>query len=256
MSKSIKIITFIALLINFIACEKPEEILITPAVLDAQYTYVKEAEAGKISFINTSEGADSYLWDFGDGTTSTIKSPVKTFTQTGNYMVKLTSTNAASQISKSYSSTISVFVFQGGLVANGNFEGGVNPWRLGVANAIPSGLLVTQNANTYFSVNVTAAGNAFDVNLSQIGINMVQGTTYRLTFDAWSDVNRTFIVGIGLSGGAFTNQSVTRNLTSTVQSFSVDLVANFTSANSRVLFDMGAAVGRVNIDNVTLTIVP
>ena len=64
------------------------------------------------------------------------------------------------------------------------------------------------------------------------------------------------IVGIGLSGNPFTNQSVTRNLTTSVQSFSIDLVANFTNTNSRVIFDMGAAIGRVNIDNVTLNEIP
>ena len=255
MYKSIKILSFLAIIINFIACDTPEEVKSEQKELVVNYTYVKEAEAGKITFINTSENADSYFWEFGDGTNSTIKNPVKTFTQTGEYAVRLTCTNLATSTIKSYVSTISVFVFQGGLVLNGDFEGGINPWRLGVANPIPSILLVTENQNTYFSVNVTATGNPFDVNLSQIGINMTQGTTYRLTFDAWSDINRSMVVGIGLSGAPFTNQSVTRNLTPTVQSFSIDLVANFTNANSRVIFDMGAAIGRVNIDNVTLNVV-
>ncbi|MEM0542622.1 carbohydrate binding domain-containing protein [Flavobacterium sp. j3] len=256
MYKSIKILSFFAVIINLVACDTPEEVISAPKNFVVKYTYVKEAEAGKITFINTTENADSYFWDFGDGTSSTIKNPVKTFTQTGEYSVRLTCSNLATSTVKSYVSTISVFVFQGGLILNGDFEGGINPWRLGVANPIPSILLVTENQNTYFSVNVTAAGNPFDVNLSQIGITMTQGTTYRLTFDAWSDINRSMVVGIGLSGAPFTNQSVTRNITPTVQSFSIDLVANFSSANSRVIFDLGAAVGRVNIDNVTLNVVP
>jgi PKD repeat protein len=256
MNKSIRIFSFFFTLIGLIACDTSDEVTVAPGPLVAKYTYIKEAEAGKITFINTSENADSFLWEFGDGTTSIMKNPIKTYTQTGDYVVKLTSKNQKTNGTKSFTSTISVVVFQGGLITNGDFEGGTSPWRLGATNAIPAGLLATESGNTYFSANVAAAGNPFDVNLSQVGINMTQGTTYRLTFDAWSDVNRSMIVGIGLSGAPFTNQSVTRNLTTTVQNFSIDLVANFTNANSRVLFDMGAAVGKVNIDNVTLNVVP
>jgi len=256
MNKSIKIFSFFFTLLSFIACDTADQVIETPGELVAKYTYVREVEAGKITFINTSENADSFFWEFGDGTTSSIENPVKSFAQTGDYVVKLTSKNRKTNATKSFTSTISVVVFQGGLVSNGDFEGGIFPWRLGATNPIPAGLLVTENGNTYFSVDVTAAGNPFDVNLSQVGINMIQGTTYRLTFDAWSTVNRSMIVGIGLSVAPFTNQAVTRNLTTTVQSFSIDLVANFASANSRIIFDMGAAVGKVNIDNVTLNVAP
>lgn len=222
----------------------------------AKYTYVRENLPGKISFINTSENADTFLWNFGDNTTSSEKNPVKTFSQTGDYTVTLTATYSKTGVTKTFSSTISLVIFQGGLVINGDFETGTAPWRLGVDNPLPAGLLATENGNTYASFNITAAGNPFDVNLSQIGLNLIQGNTYRLTFDSWSDVNRSIIVGIGLSGAPFTNQSVSINISPSVQSFSIDLVANFTNSNSRVLFDLGAATGRVNIDNVTLNFVP
>lgn len=257
MTKSIKFLSLLFVLISCVACEfEDEENNVIIGKIDAQYTFIKEVEAGKVTFINTSQNAENYFWEFGDGTTSTLKNPVKTFTETGEYMVKLTATNSSSGETDTFSSNISIFVFQGGLVTNGNFESGTAPWTFGVANAIAPALLVTEDGNTYFSINVAAAGNPFDVNLSQIGINMTQGTTYRLTFDAWSDVNRSMIVGIGLSGDPWTNQTIAQNLTTAVQSYSVDLVANFTNANARVIFDMGAAVGRVNIDNVTLNVLP
>lgn len=255
MYKSIKIASLLVVFLSFLSCDSDDD-SVQNNTLSSGYTYVREASAGVITFINTSENADTYVWDFGDGTTSLIKDPVKTYTQTGEYVVNLTAKNNKTGEVKSYSSTISIFVFQGGLVSNGNFESGTSPWTFGVTNAIAPSLLVSQGGNTYFSINVAAAGNPFDVNLSHVGINMVQGKTYRLTFDAWSNVNRTMIVGIGLSGNPFTNQSVTRNLTTSVQSFSIDLVANFTNTNSRVIFDMGAAIGRVNIDNVTLNEIP
>lgn len=251
MNKTLKIVSLLLVFISIFACDSNDDSVQNNA-LSSQYTYVREASAGVISFINTSENANSYVWDFGDGTTSILKDPVKTFTQSGEYVVKLTAKNTQTGVVDSYSSTISIFVFQGGLVNNGNFENGTSPWKFGVTNGISPSLLITDAGNTYFSINVAAVGNPYDVNLSHTGINMIQGKTYRLTFDAWSNVNRSMIVGIGLSGNPFTNQSVTRNLTNTVQNFSIDLVANFTNTNSRVIFDMGAAIGRVNIDNVTL----
>lgn len=43
-----------------------------------------------IKFFNQSTDADSYLWDFGDGTTSTEENPEHTYTGKGNYDVTLT----------------------------------------------------------------------------------------------------------------------------------------------------------------------
>ena len=256
MNKSIKILSLFFTILSFIACDNSEDDVVNQNQLVAKYTYVKESTPGKVSFINTSENADSFEWDFGDNTISTTQNPVKTYTQTGEYTVKLTAKNTTTGVSRTYSSNVSIFVFAGGLVINGNFESGTSPWTSGVANAISPSLLLSAAGNTYFSVNVTAAGNPFDVNLSQKGINIIQGKTYRLTFDAWSNVNRSMVVGIGLSGSPWTNTTVISNLTTTVQNFSVDLVANFANTNSRVIFDLGAAIGRVNIDNVTLNELP
>jgi PKD repeat protein len=255
MNKSIKILSLFFTLISLLSCDNSDDVA-NQNELVAIYTFIKELTPGKVSFINTSENADSFEWDFGDNTKSTSENPEKIYLQTGEYLVKLTAKNNTTGVTSTYTSNVSIFVFVGGLVSNGNFESGTSPWTLGVANAISPSLLVTDAGNTYFSINVNAAGNPFDVNLSQKGINMIQGKTYRLTFDAWSNVNRSIIAGIGLSGNPFTNTSVTRNLTTAVQNFSIDLVANFTNTNSRVIFDMGAAIGKVNIDNVTLKELP
>lgn len=46
---------------------------------------------GRVKFTNLSSGnAKSYIWDFGDGTTSTEKSPLHIYAKSGYYVVKLT----------------------------------------------------------------------------------------------------------------------------------------------------------------------
>ena len=44
----------------------------------------------KVNFVNKSEHADSYLWDFGDGSTSELENPSKEYLKPGVYVVRLT----------------------------------------------------------------------------------------------------------------------------------------------------------------------
>lgn len=53
-----------------------------------------------VGFNNTSQFANSFLWDFGDGSTSTEKSPVHTYASPGNYTVKLSASNACKTVEK------------------------------------------------------------------------------------------------------------------------------------------------------------
>lgn len=50
--------------------------------------------ATPVNFTNQTEEAESYLWDFGDGETSTETSPDHRYLSSGTYTVKLTATNA------------------------------------------------------------------------------------------------------------------------------------------------------------------
>ena len=147
---------------------------------------------------------------------------------------------------------VSLIVGKGNVLNNSDFENGSESWLIGVDDS-SSAPVVTDNGNTYYSVNVTAAGNPYDVNLSQ-KVEIVQGNTYTLTFDAWSDVNRPIIAGIGLSAAPWSNTSETVNITTEVTTYSVTLTAtDFGATDARVIFDLGAAVGQVNIDNVSLS---
>ncbi len=50
-----------------------------------------------VHFINTSQWADSYLWDFGDSTTSAEREPIHTYTQPGYYTARLTASGDGGQ---------------------------------------------------------------------------------------------------------------------------------------------------------------
>jgi len=58
---------------------------------DASFTWIENTFT--VSFTNTSTGGGTYLWDFGDGNTSTDENPVHTYASSGPYTVTLTLTN-------------------------------------------------------------------------------------------------------------------------------------------------------------------
>lgn len=82
----------------------------------AAFTY--EVEGLTVTFTNKSKDATSYLWDFGDNTTSTEKDPVHTYSQGGDYTVTLTATHGKE--SKTYSEEITLV--KGLITIDGNFS--------------------------------------------------------------------------------------------------------------------------------------
>lgn len=92
----------------------------------------------KIRFFNESKDADSYLWEFGDGETSSETNPEHTYIGTGNFEVKLTAYK---------STTCSTSISQGNLI-------------VGVAGAIFI-------PNT-FTPNNDSANDEFVVNMNNI----------------------------------------------------------------------------------------
>lgn len=164
------------------------------------------------------------------------------------YNVSDAAGNAASQVTR----TVIVTRFDDGLLVNGDFQDGANPWIIGVGT--DPAPVATVNCNTYYSVDVTSPtpGSPFTVNVSQ-KLEIISDETYTLAFDAWSDRSRTIKAGIGLSGGSFANTADVVTITTTRQTFSLTLTATgFGAPDARVLFDLAEEAGIVNIDNVSL----
>ncbi len=61
-----------------------------------------------VSFTNLSSGADSWLWDFGDGTTSTQENPSHTYDAVGSYTVTLTAANGCGSVTATKQDFITV----------------------------------------------------------------------------------------------------------------------------------------------------
>ncbi|MEO6315888.1 MAG: PKD domain-containing protein [Chitinophagaceae bacterium] len=74
--------------------KKPKFIYIKPPVAKFA-TDLQCSDPFHFEFTNYSVGADTWNWDFGDGSTSSDKDPVHVYSNTGNYLVKLTVTNGS-----------------------------------------------------------------------------------------------------------------------------------------------------------------
>lgn len=248
LNKSLILVSLIIFSFVQYSCEENES-GITFVGFEARF--ISEVENRTVTFNNLSNEATDYLWDFGDGTNSTLTNPVKTYEEDGTYTVTLTATNANGDTA-TFQDTIEVELV---LLVNGDFENGSQGWIVGVNDNAPAPV-VTEDGNSFYQVNITNPdpNQPFLVNLSQ-KLPIIQGNTYILTFDAWSDTNRTLIAGIGLSGGDFSNDTQTVNLTDTPQQFELTLSSeNFGAPDARVLFDSNGAAGLVRIDNVSLNL--
>ena len=123
---------------------------------------------------------------------------------------------------------------QNNLLFNGDFEQGMVTW-------FGEGFNVQTSGNNSFNfIDVETAGQPSDISLRQ-GINIIEGESYILTFNAVSDGNRDINVGIGLNEPPFNSAGEIIALSTQLQQVSIVITAeNFGSPNSIVFFDLGS----------------
>ncbi len=124
-----------------------------------------------VQFEATLVDVDSYLWDFGDGNTSTIEDPLHTYVDNGSYTVTLTATNECGEVLETLSVDIMVSGL-GELPENAEFNIFPNPtgdlvtW---VLRGVPSEsvtLVITDVLGREVKRELHGAASAFRQNLS------------------------------------------------------------------------------------------
>ena len=101
----VMLLLFVVGMTTFQSCEKEETTPPTPLPnpiscfsSNVSVTYPNE----DVTFLNCSQNAESYSWDFGDGRTSIEASPEHAFSSIGTYRVALTVTNTSGATNISY----------------------------------------------------------------------------------------------------------------------------------------------------------
>lgn len=115
-----------------------------------------------IQFLSSAIGATTYLWDFGDGTTSTSANPVKTYLNSGVYNVSLTVNGGTG--SKTENNFIRILPYRGVpyTAANGgNFDVNTNDFGAVLVNGTPFELgssVVSGKSGTFSGSNAWVTG--------------------------------------------------------------------------------------------------
>ncbi|WMN06595.1 PKD domain-containing protein [Marivirga arenosa] len=161
------------------------------------------------TFTNTSLNAESYSWDFGDGSTSVEESPIHTYAQDGTYEVTLTvtapgqSAEITQEVSVSAAPKVLPFTFEENDTQFGTFGGTV--FNV-IDNPDPSG------ANTSARVGEFVKGTEFSFAglalLLDEAVDFSENTT--LSMKIWSPVATNAILKLEAAGDpdTFTEQNV------------------------------------------------
>jgi PKD repeat protein len=84
MKKAIPVLIF-ALIVLWAGCNKDDD---NDETL-AKFSWTLSQTPGEVNFTNESTNAQTYEWNFGDGSASTQKNPVHGYDQNGTYVVSL-----------------------------------------------------------------------------------------------------------------------------------------------------------------------
>jgi len=132
------------------------------------------ADVGQeIEFTNGTQGAATYEWDFGDGTSSTEENPKKKYSKPGKFIVTLTGITKKNKIEKSKSLEIQINSIEE--YCKGNIDGSPFEFTLDDANttaAFTSNLNLTlppNNSSGFFGYGFdNSAGKGIDVNFGKL----------------------------------------------------------------------------------------
>jgi PKD repeat protein len=81
-----------------------------------------------VTLTNNSKYANAYMWDFGDGATSTQENPTHTYANAGEYTIKLTATSSGANATNPTATSQQTVTVTSGVILESDIVGG--PWRV------------------------------------------------------------------------------------------------------------------------------
>ncbi|MEM1405857.1 MAG: immunoglobulin-like domain-containing protein, partial [Bacteroidota bacterium] len=186
--KYAQVIPVFILAIFLVSCGDDDDDDELPQIV-AGFTQTINENTGTVTFINTSENADTYLWDFGDSTTSTEINPIKTYIN-GEYTVVLTASNGAGA-SDTFEDTFTILIpeiaslpitfdaantrYEPEVFNGASFEIVANPDESGTNDKAGNVGAITNSGAAF-------EGVAFDLGTA---VNLTNGNTIEMNF--WSE---------------------------------------------------------------------
>ncbi len=186
--RNFKLLSLFILAISITGCEDDDTLL--PKVI-AGFTHTINAYTGTVTFINTSENAQKYEWDFGDGSDiSTLINPINVYPN-GTYTVILKAKNVAGSSDDTFEDEITINIIDEGTPVI-TLLGDATMNVITGGTFTDPGATATDDVDGDITANIVVAGDTVDVN--------TEGT-YVITYNvndeygnAATEVTRTVIV--------------------------------------------------------------
>ena len=253
--RTLKQISILFLAITLFGCEDDDTNL--PKV-SAGFTYTINADTGVVTFINLSIEATSYIWDFGDESSSTLINPVKAY-ENGTYTIVLTA-SAESGSSATFEDEITILIpeiatlpitFDG---QNTKYDAGVFAGAkfAVVDNPAPGG----SNETASKVGAITNSGATFEGIVFELGAAINLTTEKTIKMDFWSDEPVSVTVKLEISENVFTDVTVSHGGTGW-EELSFNFSASGTYPKLVIFVDgSGTTSGTFYFDNITQEVTP
>ncbi len=218
-----------------ISCYQPEPV--------AEFSVaIAESCTRNISITNESEYATSYLWAFGDGTTSTEAEPTHTYTTNGTYTITLTATNAIGNSTATQQIEVEIPEIASVTSANGCVNSNIT------LSATGTGTLHWFDAAT--GGTELGTGDSYSANFTE---------TTTLYVEAQQGSEQYYNVGVtnNSAATAYTNSTQNRGLTFTVSQnltlVSVDVYYSYQTSQNRTITITNSSNTQVYSQEFSLT---